>query len=94
MSTTVWVLCTCVPEESRPCHPEVFFTAEAAQAGYDRALRDEWEAAGPEDEETGKRLPYPGDPDEANRQLAEYLGPRWGQWELTPHSLPASPGAT
>ena len=92
MSTSVWVLCTCVPEESRPCLPEVFATEAAARAGYDRALRDKWAAACPEDDETGARMPYPGDPDEATRILAPHLGPRWGQWELTHHFLPAASG--
>lgn len=89
MPLDVWVLCTCIPDESRPCLPEVFATAEDAWAGYDKAMRAEWESARIEDEETGEPLPYPGDPDEAHRRLADYHGPSWGQWELTHHFLPA-----
>ena len=57
MSTKIWVLSTCIPGESRPCFPEVFTTDEAAQAGFDKAMREEWASAGVEQEETGEPLP-------------------------------------
>src|SRR3954454_24821469 len=99
MITKIWVLSTGSPGESRPCLSEVFTTEEAAQAGYDKAMREEWASAGAEDQETCEPLPYPGDPDEAHEWLAAFLGPTWGQWELTCHSLsagadPTAAGAT
>lgn len=80
----VWVLCTCIPEENRPCLPSVHATEAAALAKFDELMRAEWDANKPESEETGEPLEYPG-ADTAHVVLSE--NPAWGRWELTSHEV-------
>lgn len=75
---TVWVLSTCIPEEARPCYPQVFATEAEAEASADRNMRDEWAAAAPSDDEENA-LTYPGDWREAQDILAG-LNSRWGTY--------------
>jgi hypothetical protein len=86
MRLRVWVLSTCIPDESRPCFPCVFISEKDAYDQADQWLREEWAAAAPEDN-NGDALPYPGDWYAANTFLGEYRGPKWGKWEITSHSI-------
>ena len=76
---SVWVLSSCVPDSPDPVYPSVYGREAAARAGYDQTMRSEWETQQPEDEKTCEPLPYPDDPDEANRILGEN-NPEWGRW--------------
>ena len=89
--TIVWVLSSCVPDSPDPVYPSVYGSEDAARAGYDQTMRAEWETQQPEDEETCEPLPYPDDPDEANRILGEN-NPEWGRWELTSHKVDIEAG--
>lgn len=89
MKITVWVVSTCIPERGeKPCMPSVFGTEAEAEAYADRALRDEWATNGPDDFETGERLPYPGDWRKANDLIAaEHGDGSWGEYEITSHHV-------
>lgn len=87
MKVKIWVLSTCVPDENEPCWPQVYASEEAAQKGFREAMESEWRSNGPEDEETGERLPFPDDPDEAHERIAELQDAEWGRWELTSHEI-------
>ena len=91
-TATVYVLVSCLPErgEAKPTIPDVFTDKAAAEAKADEYLRAEWAANGPEDDETGERLPYPGDWREAESVIAEAnedSDTPWGRWELTEHTV-------
>jgi hypothetical protein len=91
MKARIWVLSTCIPQESRPCFPEVFPDEAEALARFDEAMRAEWEHNGPYDDETGEKLPYPDSPEEAVAAIAaDNTDGSWGQWELTSHVIEIS----
>lgn len=83
----VFVVTTCIPERGEgPCLPDVFGTEAEAIAHLEYMLRAEWEQYGGYDEETGERLPYPGNWQDAQEQiLAGFTDGSWGQWQLTSH---------
>jgi hypothetical protein len=94
MKIKIWVLATVNPDELSPAMPKVYGTEAEAKAGFDEAMRGEWTANAPEDDD-GNPLPYPGDPRTAHDELANMgRGDSWGTWELTWHTvdvpLPAS----
>lgn len=100
MKIKIWVVSTCVPNETEPCLPSVHATEAEAEAYADKMLRAEWEANGPEDPDTGERKPYPGNWREAQTGIVEFTGAlrtfgkvgdetddAWGQWEITSHQI-------
>jgi hypothetical protein len=94
MKIKIWVLATVNADELSPAMPKVYGTEAEAKAGFDEAMRGEWTANAPEDDD-GNPLPYPGDPRTAHDELANMgRGDSWGTWELTWHTvdvpLPAS----
>lgn len=86
---TVWVLNSCIPGQPSPLVPTVYGSESAAIAGLESIMQAEWDTNGPEDDETGQRLPYPGNADAAQRLIAEHRGESWGRWELTTHHIEA-----
>jgi hypothetical protein len=88
MKAKIWVLSTCIPSESAPCMPQVFGSEAAAMAGFDAAMRGEWECNAPTDDD-GNEIPYPdGNPEEALRMMADNdPDGEWGRWELTSHDV-------
>lgn len=91
MKITVFALSTCVPDDPEPCWPSLFLTNEEADKAFKENMQREWELAGIEDEETGEKLPFPDDANEAHDQLKayhlEHSTELWGQWEITPHTI-------
>ena len=98
MKVRVWALTTCCPGEAEPCLPNLFGSYEEAAAEAAKMMRAEWENNGPEDEETGEKLPYPaGDWTVAHEALKEATAdgdPLWGQWEITSHEIEITLPAT
>lgn len=90
----IHVVSTCIPGDSKPCFPDVFGTLKEAEAKADEYLRQEWEANGPENTETGEKLPYPGNWRVAQIQIAEWISDgSWGGYEITTHRVEV-PGYT
>lgn len=85
----VFVVSTCIPDRGeKPCMPDVFRTEAEAIAFLEKMLSNEWDSHGPENEETGDKLPYPGNWEEAQEQiLAEFTDGSWGQWQWTSHKI-------
>jgi hypothetical protein len=86
MKVTVWVVSTCIPDENEPCMPNVFGTEKEAQAYLASMINDEWEANPVEDDDS-TLVPMPEDPVETEEALAGYLGPEYGRWEITSHTV-------
>lgn len=86
---TVYAVTTCIPDRGEaPCMPDVFATEAEAVAFLEKMLANEWGSHGREDEETGERLPYPGNWQEAQEKiLAGFTDGSWGQWQLTSHTV-------
>lgn len=85
----IWILSTCIPEDCRPCAPEVFTDEDDAMRRFEHLMRAEWASNAPSDED-GAPFAFPdGDPEEAHNVMAD-ANEGWGQWELTWHEIPAS----
>lgn len=84
----VWVLTSTIPEETAPCFPQVFGDAAVARAEFERIMREEWDANGPEDDD-GNRLPYPEEGAEEACRIIASNDPdeAWGEWELSRHEI-------
>lgn len=84
---TVFVVTTCIPERGEsPCIPDVFGTEKEAISHLEYMLRAEWEQHGEYDEDTGERLPYPGNWEDAQEKiLAGFTDGSWGSWQLSSH---------
>lgn len=90
----IWVLSTCIPDETDPMVPDVFGSEAEAIAHFDLMMRAEWETIQPEDED-GTLLEYPGTPQEAHDIMDEYRAQYerdshseiWGRWALTTHEV-------
>lgn len=94
MKITVWVVSTCIPENTEPCWPMPFGTEPEAEAHAEAQMREEWEVNGPRDSETDELLPYPGDWREAQDRIIAYRNAtgsedddKWGQWQITQHEI-------
>lgn len=80
----VWVLSTCVPNESEPCMPQVFTSEEKAEAAFEQTMRDEW--ASYEDWNGFQNPVWPGDPRKA-QDIMSKASESWGRWEITAHNI-------
>jgi hypothetical protein len=89
MRVKIWVVCTTIPERGEgPCLPALFGTAIEAEAYAETSLRDEWDASGMTDEETGVPAAYPGDWRSAQDRLMQFYGDgSWGTWEISAHEV-------
>lgn len=85
MKTKIFVLSTCIPEDCKPCFPTVFTSPEAARAGFEEVMREEWQNNAPYGDD-GEPLPFPDSPEEANAAMAD-AGDMWGEYELTPYEI-------
>jgi hypothetical protein len=66
----------------------VFGTEAEAESYADEMLKSEWESNGPYDDDTGKKLPYPGDWRKANDAIAAgFTDGSWGEWQVTCHEI-------
>lgn len=85
----VFVLSSATTDDDahKPCIPSVFLSAEAANAEFLATMKREWESCGPEDEETGARMPIPegATAEEIHERLVQFHGADWGQYELSAH---------
>lgn len=86
MEIKVWVLSTCSPESNRPHLPQVFGSEMAALDAFEEAMRGEWIAVVPYDDD-GNELPYPGNAYEAHDRMSKWIGWEWGRWEITAHTI-------
>jgi hypothetical protein len=90
----IWVLSTCIPDETDPMVPDVFGSEAEAIAHFDLMMRGEWETIQPEDED-GEPVDYPETPQEAHDIMDDYrqgfetdnLSEKWGRWALTTHEV-------
>ena len=89
MKILVWILCTCLRDEGRPCLPEIYTSEEAAVKAFDAYMREEWKVNAPEDDH-GTQLDYPGEAGEAMRQMRAWKGPDFEEWEITKHTIDVS----
>lgn len=91
MKTKIWVLSTCAPGSDEPCLPEVFTSAEAADARFAEWMQEEWEHFGAEDAGSGERAPFPADPLQAHEIMLSLNDMedkrRFGGWEITTHEM-------
>lgn len=83
----VFVISTCIPEDCAPCVAGVYPTREEADAAFLGFMQDEWRTNGEQDA-TGKLLPFPSDPHEAHKIMSE-IGDRWGEYEISTHTVTA-----
>lgn len=84
MQVTIWTITTCVPDENEPCIPCLYGTAAEAEAAFAKDMREEWPNNAPLDDD-GNEMPFPDDPHEAHRLMAE--NPEWGRYELMAHHV-------
>lgn len=70
-----------------PLLPSVFLNEAAAKAAFLETMKSEWASCGPEDEETGERLPIPegATAEDLHEKLVAFHGTSWGQYDLTSH---------
>jgi hypothetical protein len=89
MKTSIWIVTTTIPERGEPpCFPSPFATETEAEAYADEMMRAEWASHGPDDDETGESLPYPGDWREAQDLILDFYNDgSWGQWQVTQHTI-------
>lgn len=86
----VYILNTCVPNESKPCVPHAYSTLGAADSAFAAAMKAEWDSNPPYDDETGEPMRFPADPRltpfenarDAHDTLADYHGHEWGRWDI------------
>jgi hypothetical protein len=85
--TKIWVVTTCIPEPgAEPCMPDLFTSEASAEQHADTMLRAEWASHTPYDDD-GKPEAYPDNWREAQDRIAKWVGPEWGKWEITEHTL-------
>lgn len=83
----IWILCHGdTSDDPEPSWPQVFTTEAAADAAFEKEMREEWDRAPPEND-VGVALDFPADAVEAHEMMVEYHGSSWGQWEITPHEI-------
>lgn len=83
----IWIVCTTVPGETKPCIPNAFDNAAAAEAYLEEMLKAEWEHNGVYDD-AGCLNPYPGNWREAQEQIVNNNSEgTWGKWELSEHDV-------
>ena len=71
----------------KPLLPSVFLNEAAADAAFLETMKSEWASCGPEDEETGERLPIPegATAEDLHERMVEFHGSSWGQYSLSAH---------
>lgn len=84
----IWIVTRANEHGEGPTLPSPYATESAAEAHMEAAMAEEWQNYGPEHDETGERLPYPGDWRTAQEAIKEGVNDgSWTPYEITDHDL-------
>lgn len=88
----IWIVTHANEHGEGPMLPCPYATEEAAEDHADKVMREEWDSYGPEDDETGERLPYPDDWRKAQEAiLKNFNDGSWTPYEITAHAIDFGP---
>jgi hypothetical protein len=87
------LVCVATDDEANiPCEPSLYGNGDVSETAFRDALKGEWAANPPRDDETDEPLPFPAGADNqaVHDRMADYHGSTWGQYKLVTGYVPVA----